>query len=105
MSVHPSGGRKQAGRRRDLTVVIKRSLRELRNQLAQLNRQIGLRVNLKEADHDCLDLIARDGPISPSTLAPKTRLHPATITGILVRLESRGVEARAPAQGRLPARL
>jgi DNA-binding MarR family transcriptional regulator len=97
MSVNPSGGRKQAGSRRDLTVAIKRSLRELRNQLAQLNRQIGLRVDLKEVDHDCLDLIARDGPISPSTLAQKTRLHPATITGILDRLERDRWIARARA--------
>ncbi|HEX5572861.1 MAG TPA: MarR family transcriptional regulator, partial [Ktedonobacterales bacterium] len=38
-------------------------------------------------DLDCLDLIARHGPLSPSALARRAGLHPATITGILDRLE------------------
>jgi DNA-binding MarR family transcriptional regulator len=85
-----SAGRTGSGRRRQLSIAIKQSLRELRNQLAQLNRQVGSRVDLKDVDLDCLDLIARDGPLSPSALAERAGVHPATLTGILDRLERDG---------------
>jgi DNA-binding MarR family transcriptional regulator len=80
--------------RRRLTVTIKRSLRELRNQLSMLNRQIGNRVDLKDVDLDCFDLISRYGPLSPTALAQRAGLHPATMTGILDRLERNGWIAR-----------
>ncbi|MBO0754489.1 MAG: MarR family transcriptional regulator [Bradyrhizobiaceae bacterium] len=80
--------------RQRVTAAIKRLLRDLRNQLSVLNRQIGARIDLKEIDHDCLDLIARDGPLSPSALAEKAKLHPATMTGVLDRLERAGWVAR-----------
>jgi DNA-binding MarR family transcriptional regulator len=65
-------------------------LRELSNQLARLNRQVGGRVELKETDLGCLDILARHGPLSPSALARLTQVHPATLTGILDRLEASG---------------
>jgi DNA-binding MarR family transcriptional regulator len=80
--------------RQQATSAIKRSLRELRFQLALLNRRIGARVDLKDIDHDCLDLIARDGQLSPTTLAQRAGLHPATMTGVLDRLERSGWIAR-----------
>ncbi len=76
--------------RRRLTNVIKDSLRELTNQVSLLNHQVGLRVELRDVDLDCLDLISRDGPISPSALARRAGLHPATMTGILDRLQRAG---------------
>jgi len=88
-----SGSGDGRGRRR-LTAEIKDSLRDLRNQLSMLNRQVGGRLDLKEIDLDCLDLISRSGPISPSTLARYAGLHPATMTGILDRLERAGWIAR-----------
>jgi DNA-binding MarR family transcriptional regulator len=81
------------GRRR-LTTQIKDSLRDLHNQLSTLNRQVGVHLALKDVDLDCLDLINRHGPLSPSTLARHAGLHPATITGILDRLEKAGWIAR-----------
>ena len=41
-------------------------------------------------DLECLDLIAVYGPLSPSALARRAGLHPATMTGILDRLERGG---------------
>jgi DNA-binding MarR family transcriptional regulator len=76
--------------RRQLTTQIKDSLRDLRNQLSMLNRQVGIQLDLKDIDMDCLDLIGRQGPLSPSTLARSAGLHPATVTGILDRLEGAG---------------
>jgi len=81
-------------RRRRLSTAIKRSLRELRMQLALLNLRVGARLDLKDTDLDCLDLIASHGPLSPSALARRAGLHPATTTGILDRLERGGWVAR-----------
>lgn len=83
-----------ARRRRGLAAAIGKSLRELAIQLSLLNHQIGGRLQLQDVDIDCLDLIDRRGPLSPSALAREAGLHPATITGILDRLERGGWVAR-----------
>jgi DNA-binding MarR family transcriptional regulator len=97
-SVQPSssaGAREGVGRRRRrLTTAIKLSLRDLRIQLAALTHHVGTRLALRDVDLDCLDLIARFGPLSPGALARRARLHPATMTGILDRLERSGWVAR-----------
>jgi len=80
--------------RRRLKAAIKRSLRELRVQLSLLNYRVGAHLDLNDVDLDCLDLIALRGPLSPSALARHAGLHPATITGILDRLERGGWVAR-----------
>jgi len=73
-----------------LNRAVKESLRDLGAQLSLLNHSVGTRVDLKDADLECLDLITRYGPLSPSALARRAGLHPATITGILDRLERGG---------------
>jgi DNA-binding MarR family transcriptional regulator len=73
-----------------LTRAIKESLRDLGAQLSLLNHSVGMRLDLKPADLECLDLITRHGPLSPSVLARLAGLHPATMTGILDRLERGG---------------
>src|SRR5712691_5348199 len=80
--------------RRRLSAAIKQSLRALRLQLSLLNLRVGAHLELKEVDIDCLDLVARYGPLSPSALARRAGLHPATITGVLDRLEQGGWVAR-----------
>ena len=92
MSSISTGG--TARHRRRLTTAIKDSLRDLGNQLSLLNHHVGARVDLKDVDLDCLDLISRHGPMSPSTLARHAGLHPATVTGILDRLQRGGWVAR-----------
>ncbi len=80
--------------RRQLTSSIKQSLRALSIQLSLLNHQVGARAGLNDVDLDCLDLVNRHGPLSPSALAERAALHPATLTGILDRLERGGWVAR-----------
>lgn len=94
-AVDPAGGAAGDARaRRRLGVSVKESLRELSVQLSLLNNRVGARLDLKEVDVDCLDLITRHGPIGPSSLARRAGLHPATMTGILDRLERGGWIAR-----------
>jgi DNA-binding MarR family transcriptional regulator len=89
---HVTSGDRRA--RRQLTTQIKDALRDLHNQLSTLNRQIGVQLAIKDTDMDCLDLINRQGPLSPGSLARLAGLHPATMTGILDRLEHAGWIAR-----------
>jgi DNA-binding MarR family transcriptional regulator len=83
-------GAEAARHRRRLTLGIRESLRELSRQLSLLNHRVGARLELKDVDLECLDLIAVYGPLSPSALAQRAGLHPATMTGVLDRLERGG---------------
>ncbi|HEY2553382.1 MAG TPA: MarR family transcriptional regulator [Streptosporangiaceae bacterium] len=69
---------------------VKESLRDLSGQLARLNHSVGSRLRLSDTELECLDLISRHGPLSPSALARLAALHPATTTGVLDRLERGG---------------
>src|SRR5688500_9399110 len=90
MSTISAGDREARRRRRRLNRAIKESLRALSFQLSLLNHHVGARLDLKDVDLDCLDLIVRYGPLSPSALARRAGLHPATMTGILDRLQRGG---------------
>jgi DNA-binding MarR family transcriptional regulator len=84
------GSSNVARRRRRLATEIKDLLRELSNELSLLNHQVGAHLELKDVDLDCLELISRYGPMSPSTVARRAGLHPATMTGVLDRLQRGG---------------
>lgn len=75
---------------RRLTATVKESMRELNNQLSLFSHHVALRVELKGIDLDCYDLIAAHGPLSPTALARRAGVHPATMTGVLDRLQRGG---------------
>jgi DNA-binding MarR family transcriptional regulator len=85
-----------ARRRRRLTGRIKNGLRDLSIQMALLNHQVGAHLDLRDADLECLDLVSRFGPVGPTALARRAGLHPATLTGVLDRLERGGWVVRTP---------
>lgn len=80
--------------RRQTSAAIKESLRELSVQLSLLNHRISAHFDLRDTDFDCLDVIKRHGPLSPSALARRVGVHAATMTGVLDRLERGGWIAR-----------
>lgn len=81
-------------RRRRETAVLS-GLRDLRIELAVLNHRVGTKAELKDLDFDCLDVVARHGPLTPSALAARVGVHVATMTGILNRLEEHGWVTRS----------
>lgn len=85
-----SGSREARRARRQRIAEAKQSLRELRIELSVLNHRVGSQSEIKDVDFDCLDVITRYGPISPTTLARRIGVHAATMTGILDRLERGG---------------
>ena len=93
---------KQGRERRRAVAEAKSNLRNLRIELAMLNHRIGGRAALKDADLDCLDVLVRQGSMSPTELSRRTGIHAATMTGILGRLERDGwiVRERAEADRR-----
>jgi DNA-binding MarR family transcriptional regulator len=82
--------RRLTGRRRALANQVREQLRETVQQLSVLNHAVGSRIGLRDVDLDCLDLVQRRGPIGPTDLARRTGVHPATLTGVLNRLEEAG---------------
>lgn len=77
-------------RRVELSRAVRSSLRDLSTQLFLLNHNVSGHLDLRAVDLQCLDLVARYGPLSPTALARRAGLHPATMTGILDRLERGG---------------
>jgi DNA-binding MarR family transcriptional regulator len=52
-----------------------------------LDEVVSGRLDMRNGDRICLDLIARHGPVGPTELARLAGVHPATMTGILDRLQ------------------
>lgn len=71
-------------------------LRRLGQGLHQLNGAVGSQVKLLAIDLSVLDLVDREGPLSPRDITDRTGIHPATLTGILDRLEQGSWLVRQP---------
>ena len=66
------------------------ALRDLVGALGRLNGTVASHVRLRGDDLELLDVITRRGPLTASQLAQQTGFHPATLTGVIDRLERGG---------------
>lgn len=85
-----------------LQAAVRRSLNDVALQLSLLHRRVGARLELKDSDLECFNLVFTEGPLTPTVLARRSGLHPATVTGVLDRLERAGwvVRERDPGNRR-----
>jgi len=92
----------QAGHRGRLNGAIREALRDLGVELSLLSQRISGHLDLKGTDLQCLDLIDSRGALNPGTLARMAGVHPATLTGVIDRLERAGwiVRERDPSDRR-----
>ena len=79
-----------------VTKEIQTVLRELSARLHQLNEAVGAHLDLLAGDLEVLDEIGWSGPLSPRDLVASIGIHPATLTGILDRLERGQWITRSP---------
>lgn len=75
---------------------LRAALRDLRVELSINTSRVASLVALNDSDLAVLDVVARDGTQSPTALARRTGIHPATMTGVLARLEKAGWITRRP---------
>lgn len=75
---------------------LRNELRQLRIELSIGTRRIAAATGLRDSDLDVLDVLARYGAQSPTSLARRMGIHPATMTGVLTRLETAGWLVRRP---------
>jgi DNA-binding MarR family transcriptional regulator len=94
MTSQAHDSKEEPRRRKQSNLAIRGAMRELGIQLALLNYHVSSRLELKDVDLDCLNLVDQYGPLSPTAIARMSGLHPATMTGILDRLEQGGWVAR-----------
>lgn len=71
-----------------------RSLRRILRAVDQHGRRLARLQGLTSPQLICLREIRRNGPVNPGILARSVSLSPATVTGILDRLEDRGLVSR-----------
>lgn len=69
---------------------IQEGLRDLVTAMGGLNQAVGEQISLRPVDLEVLDVVDRHGPLSPSDVARRLSIHPATLTGVLDRLQEGG---------------
>jgi DNA-binding MarR family transcriptional regulator len=79
-----------------LADALRNELRQLRVELSVGTRRVAAATGLNDSDLDVLDVLARNGAQSPTSLARRLGIHPATMTGVLTRLEKAGWVVRRP---------
>lgn len=75
------------------------AIQDLYIELLAFNRSTGRLLGLSDSDLAALDIVHRMGSITPTELARRTHSHPATMTGILKRLEKGGWITRTRPDG------
>jgi DNA-binding MarR family transcriptional regulator len=70
--------------------------RELSTAIVMFHTAVGDAAGLSVTEAKALEVITRDGPVTPADLARLTGLTPASVTALLDRLERKKVARRLP---------
>ena len=70
--------------------------RELSTAVVMFHTAVGDAAGLSLTESKALEVITRDGPVTPADLARLTGLTPASVTALLDRLERKKVARRLP---------
>lgn len=90
----PPKERDPQGSRQRLLAALDRAGREHRSASAGYHSAIGARLGLGPSDERALDLLERLGPLTAGELVTHSGLAPASVTGLIDRLERRGFVRR-----------
>jgi DNA-binding MarR family transcriptional regulator len=66
------------------------AIREMGVVMTVLNLRAGEQVGLRDVEMKALDVLMRDGAMSAKAVGQRLGMHPATMTGILDKLENAG---------------
>jgi len=90
MSSVPSTDAAASRERRRTMNQITDTIREMGVVMTVLNLRAGEQVGLRDVELKALDVLMRDGAMSAKALGGRLGMHPATMTGILDKLEKGG---------------
>jgi DNA-binding MarR family transcriptional regulator len=76
--------------RRHRALEVRRALRQVNNQVSLLSHRVSAKADLKDIDLGTMDYLSQYGPLSATAIARGVGIHPATLTGVLDRLERGG---------------
>ena len=88
-SVSSSDAEASRARRRTMNQITD-TIREMGVVMTVLNLRAGEQVGLRDVELKALDVLMRDGAMSAKALGQRLGIHPATMTGILDKLEKGG---------------
>ena len=92
----PDGGRAPSGRRAELLERLALAGRASSAATVMFHTAVAARQGLSATEEKALDLLERSGPLTAGELARQTGLAPASVTGLVTRLERKGFARRVP---------
>jgi DNA-binding MarR family transcriptional regulator len=90
----PDGARARAGRRAELLQQLETAGRASSVATVMFHTAVAARQGLSASEEKALDLLERSGPLTAGELARQSGLAPASVTGLINRLEQKGFARR-----------
>jgi DNA-binding MarR family transcriptional regulator len=91
----PGSAHRHEASREALMTALFLEFRQMSTGAIMFHQAVADRLGLHATDHKCADLIARNGAMTSGQLAALTGLTTGAITGVVDRLEARGIVKRA----------
>ena len=94
--LEPDDARARADRRAELLQRLETAGRASSVATVMFHTAVAARQGLNATEEKALDLLERSGPLTAGELARQTGLAPASVTGLITRLEHKGFARRIP---------